>query len=98
MPQVKFTRRSLQDLSDIRDFIKQDSTENAERFVQRIEDQCLKLASHPYIGRLRTDVPGRLRSIAFGRYVIFYKPVDDAVIVVAVVHGARDISRALSDP
>lgn len=97
MPQVKFTQRSLQDLSDIRDFIKQDSPENAERFVQRLEGQCLKLSLHPYVGRLRTDVPGRLRSIAFGRYVIFYKPVGGTVIVVAVVHGARDISRALSD-
>ena len=98
MHQIKFTPQSLRDLSDIRDFIKQDSLENAERFVQRLEDQCQKLASHPYVGRLRTDVPGRLRSIAFGRYVIFYKPVGGAVIVVAVVHGARDISRALSEP
>ena len=44
MHQIKFTPQSLRDLSDIRDFIKQDSLENAERFVQRLEDQCQKLA------------------------------------------------------
>ena len=36
-----------------------------------------------------------LGSLAYGRYVIFYRAVADEVEIVRVLHGARDIRRAL---
>jgi toxin ParE1/3/4 len=32
-----------------------------------------------------------MRSFPFGRYVIFYAPVDSGIDVVRVLHSARDI-------
>ena len=32
-----------------------------------------------------------MRSFPFGRYVIFYAPVDGGIDVVRVLHSARDI-------
>lgn len=32
-----------------------------------------------------------VRSFPFGRYVIFYLPIDDGIDVVRVLHSARDI-------
>jgi toxin ParE1/3/4 len=34
--------------------------------------------------------PG-LQSFPFGRYIIFYRPVANAIEIVRVLHGARDI-------
>ncbi len=43
------------------------------------------------MGRTRDDLSPGLRSLSFGRYVIFYLPVDDGIDVVRVLHSARDI-------
>jgi len=39
-----------------------------------------------------------LRSLAVGRYVIFYLPIPGGVQIVRVLHGARDIEAALTKP
>ena len=49
------------------------------------------------IGRMRDDLQPDLRSFAAGSYLIFYRPIDDGIEVVRVLHGARDIERAVSD-
>lgn len=43
------------------------------------------------MGRLRRELAPRVRSLPFGRYVIFYVPLDDGIDVVRVLHSARDI-------
>ena len=40
--------------------------------------------------------PG-VRSFPFGAYVIFYRPLQDGVDVVRVLHGSRDVESALED-
>ena len=35
--------------------------------------------------------PLRIRSLAFGRYVVFFEPLPDGIDVVRVLHGSRDI-------
>jgi len=43
------------------------------------------------MGRAREELAGGMRSFPFGRYVIFYAPVDGGIDVVRVLHSARDI-------
>lgn len=43
------------------------------------------------MGRARPELATGVRSFPFGRYVIFYAPLDDGIDVVRVLHGARDI-------
>ncbi len=38
-----------------------------------------------------------LRSFPFGRYVIFYMPVQDGIDVVRVLHSARDVDAAFGE-
>jgi toxin ParE1/3/4 len=33
----------------------------------------------------------------FGRYVVFYAPIEDGIDVVRVLHSARDIDAVFSD-
>lgn len=32
-----------------------------------------------------------MRSFPVGRYIVFYMPLDDGVVVIRVLHGSRDI-------
>ena len=49
------------------------------------------------MGRAREELAADLRSFPFGRYVIFYAPVDEGIDVVRVVHSARDVDAAFGD-
>jgi toxin ParE1/3/4 len=93
--QLRFADRAERDLVDIGSFIAVDSPADAARFIARLEQHCLILAAHPLIGRARDDLLPGLRSIAHGRYVIFYRALDDEVEIVRILHGARDLRRAL---
>ncbi len=63
---------------------------HADALVDRLDRQLRLLAKEPMIGRARDEVAAGLRSIPFGRYVIFYQPIDNDIQVVRVLHGARD--------
>jgi toxin ParE1/3/4 len=43
------------------------------------------------MGRERNELVPGLRSFPIGRYMIFYEPLPDGVVIVRVLHGARDI-------
>ena len=45
----------------------------------------------PNLGGKRPELSAGLRSIPVGQYVIFYRVLADAVEIVNVIHGARDI-------
>ena len=47
----------------------------------------------PHMGRERSDLSEGLRSLPFRDYLIFYRIVESSVVVVRVLHGARDIER-----
>ena len=49
------------------------------------------LAEMPESGRQREKLAPELRSFAVGNYVIFYRPIENGVEIVRVLHGARDL-------
>jgi toxin ParE1/3/4 len=49
------------------------------------------------MGRAREELAADLRSFPFGRYLIFYAPVDEGIDVVRVLHSARDVDAAFGD-
>ena len=91
MPRV--TRRPLAeaDILEIWDYIADDSLADADRWVDRLDEQFRLLATQPMMGRARDELAPGVRSFPFGRYVVFYLPLDDGIDVVRVLHGARDI-------
>lgn len=90
---LRVTRRPLAqtDILDIWDFIADDSVAAADRWVDDLDAQFRMLATQPMMGRARDELAPRVRSVPFGRYVVFYVPLDDGIDVVRVLHGARDI-------
>ena len=100
MPAVpRVTRRPLAaaDILDIWDYIAEDSLDQADRWVERLDEKLRLLATQPMMGRAREELAADLRSFPFGRSVIFYAPVDDGIDVVRVLHSARDIRAAFGE-
>ncbi len=79
------------DLDEIWFYIAQDNPDAADRIVRTLVSRFAMLAGMPEVGRRREELSARLRSLAVGNYVIFYRPLENGVEVVRVLHGARDL-------
>lgn len=99
MAEVVWTRPSLQHLHEIREFIARDSERYAQLTVDRIQNTVRRLEEFPQSGRTVPELEGTpYREILAGSYraVYRYDEATDRVLVVAVVHGSRDL-RPLTD-
>ncbi|HVM48598.1 MAG TPA: type II toxin-antitoxin system RelE/ParE family toxin [Candidatus Acidoferrum sp.] len=91
MSHYRVSEAANRDLQEIWLFIAQDNQDSADRYIRLIVSRFPKLASMPQMGRERRDLAARLRSFPVGSYVIFYRPTEDGIEVVRVIHGARDL-------
>ena len=55
-----------------------------------------KLAQTPGIGRSRKDLRPDLFSFPVGKHVLFYRPQPGGIVLVRVIHGARDLPALFS--
>ena len=96
---ARVTRRPLAaaDILDIWDHIAEDSLEQADRWVDKLDEKFKLLATQPLIGLARDELAADLRSFPFGRYVVFYAPIEDGIDVVRVLHSARDVDAVFAD-
>jgi toxin ParE1/3/4 len=91
MNSFRLSPAARSDLDEIWFYIAQDNPEAADKFIGTIILRFPKLAAMPSIGRQREELSPRLRSFPVGRYVIFYRPMENGIEVVRVLHGARDL-------
>jgi toxin ParE1/3/4 len=73
------------------------SVEIADRLIDSLTSRFLLLARHPYVGRSREHEfgPG-MRSLAVSEYVIVYTIEAEALAILRVVHGRRDLDSIFS--
>ena len=95
---TRITRRQLAaaDILDIWGHIAEDSIEQADRWVDKLDEKFGLIATQPLMGRARDELSANVRSFPFGRYVIFYAAIEDGIDVVRVLHSARDIDAVFS--
>lgn len=92
--------KAIEDLEEISDYIAEHNQAAALRFLQAVEDSFQLLERLPLAGRVcrfrSPDLAGVRKRVVdgFRRYVIYYRPIDDGIEVLRVLHGSRD-SRAL---
>jgi toxin ParE1/3/4 len=97
LPEVTHTVRAEADLDEIWFYIAVDTVAAADNLLDDIDKSCRLLAMEPNAGRLRPELAPHLRSFPVGRYVLFYRPQDDGIEVVRVLHSARDIESISDD-
>ncbi|MBR7621491.1 type II toxin-antitoxin system RelE/ParE family toxin [Phenylobacterium sp. 20VBR1] len=89
--EVRRTRRAEADLVDIWIYIAADSPAAAERVILKLEAAEGRLAEFPEMAPLREDLLPGVRAWAVGDYLIFYRVEPDAVEILRILHGARDL-------
>lgn len=67
----------------------------ADRLLDEIDETCGSLAQMPSAGRLREELAAGLRCLPVGNYVVFYRPDDEGITVIRVLHGAGDLPQLL---
>jgi toxin ParE1/3/4 len=100
MPPVIRSEQAEQDVADILAYLGERNPDAADRLAEAIDARCARIANFPEIGRSRDDLAPGLRSVVIDRYVLFYRASEEAISMVRVLHGARDIDRIMraSDP
>jgi len=93
MPRVQRTRTAERSLDEIYDHIgrKNHSPAAAARLLRRIAEKCELYATQPLMGEARPDLGSDIRCFPVGNFVVIYKPLEDGILVLLVIHGARDI-------
>lgn len=100
MARIIRRERALQDLLEQWSYIATDrGVERADLFIRRVEQRLQTLAEHPHAGTARENIRPRLRSIPVRRYryIIFFYPLDDGIIISRVLYGGRDIEAIYED-
>jgi toxin ParE1/3/4 len=95
MPRILRTRKSREDYVSIEDYIAQTSPQNAEMIIRLFDEKLAFLAANPLIGRPRPELATNFRSWNVHRFVLFYRPIEDGIILIRVLHAAMDITARL---
>lgn len=99
MARLTITAAARSDLREIRDQISKDDADAAVRVIKRLRDRARLLAESPRMGRQRGgDLRSGLRSFPVGSYVLFYRPRSDGIVLIRVLHGARDLPALFQAP
>ncbi len=92
MSRYTLSNEALVELDDIWGYIAQDDIEAADRWIAKLLDACEMLAGNPRVGHARKDLTAH--SVLFwpvGAYLIIYRNLEEAIEILAVTQGARDI-------
>lgn len=90
---ILWTDPSLDDLKAIRDYIAKDSETYAASFIESILSAVEQLGEFPHMGRIVPEANvSDVREVIFGSYRIIYRVHQDTILILAVIHGYRDIS------
>jgi addiction module RelE/StbE family toxin len=92
MAQISWTKRSIQDLKSIYDYISLDSTFYAARFISKLIKRVDILIEFPEYGRMvpEKNTP-EIRELIEGNYRIFYRLRKGEVTILRIHNAARKI-------
>jgi toxin ParE1/3/4 len=93
---VRTTAHAEADIRSIAQWIARGSVPAATKWIDDLTSEFSKIAQTPGVGTNREDLRPELRSVRFGNYVVFFKSMRRGVIIVRVIHGARDYARILT--
>jgi toxin ParE1/3/4 len=97
MPRVMLTGPARDDLREIWRYIALENGAAADRLLDRIYELCSLYASLPEAGTAVDRWQAGLRCCSVGNYVIFFRHETDGMLVVRVLHGARNIEELFQE-
>ena len=98
MGKVRWTEKASSNLQAIYEYIAKDSKTYAARFIKSLIKATTKLEQMPFCGRIVPELEDYgFREVIFQNYRIVYRLVkgSEDVEILAVVHSAREINKAV---
>lgn len=95
--------QSERDIEECFVYIGEENLDAGVHFLVAVEESLEFVAKMPLIGSPREFRSTRLRNMRvwpvkeFEDYLIFYRPTDDGIEVLRVLHGKRDIEDIFTD-
>ena len=98
MAELDLSPAARADLLDIRVYsVDQFGVEVADGYFLGFDAAFALLREHPMAGAIRSDLGLGIRCLIHRRHRIFYYIEDDTVVIVRIVHQARDARRVMND-
>lgn len=96
MIKLRLALAARDDLRDIRVYGKSAfGAATALRYLDGLRSAFATLRDHPLIGAAEDDLGEGLRGFAYRSHRIYYRANGDGVLIVRILHHARDAMRAL---
>jgi toxin ParE1/3/4 len=89
---LRFGHQAEEDLIEIWNYVGQHDIRAADRLLDDLEARLQLLARYPLAGPVREDMPAGIRHLVIDDYLAFYRLSDDAVEVIRILHGRRNIT------
>lgn len=94
---IRRSPQAIRDVDEIWLTIARDDPGAATGMVERIIAAAARLAEFPFSAPARPEIGPEVRSVVVSRYLVLYRVIGGEVLVVRVVHGARDITGLLDE-
>jgi len=97
MARVYLRPRAEMDIDEQYLYLGRQSSDLAKRFIQQVELTATALLESPHLGTRYSSMHDRITDILvfkirrFPNHLVFYRPVEDGIEVVRLLHCARDI-------
>jgi toxin ParE1/3/4 len=90
------TTDAIADLDAIWDYIARDNPTAADHLMDELTERFSLLLNNPEIGERQILLAdGSYRRSTCRNYVVYYRPLTEGIVIVRVLHGARDHERLL---
>lgn len=83
---------AIADLIELYTYLHERSPIAAERFTESIERKIADLASSRHPGVARDHLRPGLRAFPYRRRCIYFRIIEDCMVVLRIVHGRQDIT------
>jgi toxin ParE1/3/4 len=90
---IIFSPEADEDLIQIWGYLAREASERAaDRQLHDIDRLCARLEAWPLSGRARDELLPSMRSALADPYIVFYRVGRNAIEIIRVLHGRRDIA------
>lgn len=93
MSQYSFSKKAIQDLNAICDYIATTNPKSASQLFDDIRKKCKLVADFPNMGKRYSNLRENLRGFVIRGYIVFYYPRADGIDVIKVASGYQDLER-----
>ncbi len=90
---IRYTQRALHQLAEVFEYIAKDNPRAANEVQAKIKASIGTLAEFPFAGRATDETGVRILSIVRYPYRVFYRVYREDIIVLRILHAARDDQR-----